>query len=79
MEVFKKYIFYILLFLLIFSCEKSKENVIKNQIQIENCLYKCQNKIKELDELIASYKNNMPIIQFKPSEFHIENKYVDYD
>ena len=71
MEVFKKYIFYILLFLLIFSCEKSKENVIKNQ-EIVTILIQPFEDIKpqQLSEISENIKKIYPNVKvLEPIKF----------
>jgi archaemetzincin len=71
MEVFKKYIFYILLFLLIFSCEKSKENVIKNQ-EIVTILIQPFEDIKpmQLAEISENIKKIYPNVKvLEPIKF----------
>ncbi len=71
MEVFKKNIFFFIFILLIFSCEKSKDNAVKNGEEITILIQPFEDvKPKQLAEISENIRKIYPKIKiFEPIDF----------
>lgn len=78
MEVFKKNNFYILLILLVISCEKSEENLVKNEEAVTVLVQPFKDiNPKQLTEISEGIKKNYPKIKIlEPIDFP-ENSYYE--